>query len=43
MHTILRVYVDPNHNKMEINGHRKSGSVLQQKQGEKDDTIVIKT
>lgn len=38
-----RVYVDPNHNKMEINGHRKSGSVLQQKQGEKDDTVVIKT
>lgn len=38
-----RVYVDPNHNKMEINGHRKSGSVLQQKQGEKDNTVVIKT
>lgn len=38
-----RVYVDPNHNKMGINGHRKSGSVLQQKQGEKDDTVVIKT
>lgn len=38
-----KIYIDKNHNKIETNGHRLSGSIIQTKRNSGDEVVIIKT